>query len=357
MAIQESFLAAAASLILKTIITLFASYCLLPVGASAQSLSCKPVAYLFRHAEEKNVIPANIDENTRAPEGSQHAALYPGMIKSFRDKLGYCPILRVFAMARKNSPKTVRDPNGVGTTNPFFTAKPLANAAELEVQCLFFNTNCTAYYEGEIPTTYDPITSTDLNVIEEPNVRQVNDILYEFLPYRETRDDLREMVKGAVESGWSVAFFWTSEGFNEVAEVLGDPVPAYVKDPNFKAPRNSVFVFSDWNPSELAEPGATAFGKFDTLSVGKNDRLKATGQFLQCFNYIPKKGFDTLFPGTDQIAYYCKYNEDLSEYRPRIPSEQLSRLKGAICDANKLKPYGDAHVYAGYGVADGNQCF
>ncbi len=342
MKVQSLSASAARSLVLKTTIALCASFWLVPLSAFAQADPCTPVAYLFRHAEE-GAPATNIDQNTLLPAGNQHAALYAGMIQRMQSKLGYCPLLDVFAMARKNAPNAASFPNGLGTTNPYFTAKPLANTV----------------------TSTNPITSTNPNVTEEIGVQQTDYILYEYLPYESTRDDLREIIKDAVESSHSVAIFWSSQGMNEVAEVLGDPIPAYAHNSvpalpkDYKAPRNSVFVFSNYNPSELAEPGAKVFGRFDTISISSTDRLKATtGRFIQCFDYIPGANLDLDFSLPESATkYYCKFNENLSDYKPPIPPAQLSRLKGAICDANNLKPYGDPAVYIGVGVGDSNQCF
>lgn len=155
-------------------------------------------------------------------------------------------------MARKNAPNVPKDkfPNGIGTTNPFFTAKPLTNAAMVD-------------FQEPYPTVYNPITSTDPSITEIPGMEQTDGLLYEYLPYPKTRDQLAARIADLVASKTSVAFFWSSQGMNEAAKVLGQPIPAYAnnsipaKDGDYKAPRNSVFVFSNYNYAEQ---------KFDTLT-------------------------------------------------------------------------------------------
>ncbi len=346
-----------------TTIALGALYCLAPSGTYAQPApACKPVAYLFRHAEETANAAGTINTNTLKPEGKQHAIIYATMLRNFQNRMGFCPVLDVFAMARKNAPNAPQFANGIGTTNPFFTGKPFANAAVVLLECQNERINCNPFLEESLPEYFSPTTSTDPTIVEEPGRVQDNGLLYEYMTNTATRDDLRELVKDAVESGFSVAFFWSSQGMGEIAKVLGSPIGAYAsnsvpaKANDYKAPRNSVFVFSNYNSTGLAEPGAKVAGTFNAIST--TGKLAATtGQFLQCFNYAPGKGLDSHFPGTNQIAYFCKFGEDLSAYSPKIPEVLLGRLKGAVCDVSKLSAYGDPNVYAGYGIEDGNQCF
>ena len=366
------------------------TFCCLPsLIVSAQSEApCTPVAYLFRHAEETGTVPRNIDTDTLKPEGDRHALLYVDMIRNIQSASNFCPVRDVFAMARKNAPNAA-NPNGIGTTNPFFTGKPFTNAAVLDEECAAnLRLGCMGFDEMFPFDVYSPITSTNPNVTERVGVQQTDDILYEYLPYSATSDDLREIVKDTILNGRSVAFFWSSQGMDAIATVLGSPIPAYANNKlpalstDYKAPRNSVFVFTNYNPNDRSnnyrDPSHPAMvsGKFETISIAKTDTLATTtGQFLQCFNYIPcnstqDKCFDIKFPKTELSTYYCKYGEDLSNYK--FLASNFRRLKGAICDVNKLctdskkncagaVPLSTYKVnpgdYAGYGVQDGKQCF
>jgi hypothetical protein len=79
---------------------------------TAQAQSCQPVLYLFRHAEDVNTALTSV--------GNRHADLYPSMVRRLEESsFNHCPVARVFAMWNRN---------GAGTTNPFNTALPLAQA-------------------------------------------------------------------------------------------------------------------------------------------------------------------------------------------------------------------------------------
>jgi hypothetical protein len=364
MTLQELF-SAASSLMLKTIVALCASFYFLPLSAGAQTCrqspycrftDCMPVVYLFRHAEEGN--PATrIDQNTLLPAGMQHAILYTTMIERFQERFGYCPVNTVFSMARKNAP-SAPFPNGLGTTNPFFTARPLSVAVRREFDVSVPRKDGSNPLLNESDPYYDPITSTS-SVKELLGIEQPSGLLYEYMPDLGTRDSFRQSIKDAIsfddnqQYHSSVAIFWSSQGMNEVAEILGQPIPAYsgnhvpAEDNDYKAPRNAAIVFSNYNQDELAELNAEVTGKFDTISVAATDKLP-TGTYIQCFNYFKN---DLNLP-----RYYCKYNENLSIAFPN--NLQLNQLKGAICDVNNLTSVNDpTGTYIGYGVIDGTQCF
>jgi hypothetical protein len=370
MKIKKSF-PAASSLMLKTIVALGAAFYFLPLSASAQTCSqspycrftdCMPVVYLFRHAEEGNSAKT-IDQNTLLPAGLRHANLYKSMIARFQEKFGYCPVNTVFAMARKNAPSAPQFPNDLGTTNPFFTARPLSVAVRQEFDTSVPRNDGSDPLLKQSDPYYDPITSTS-SVKELLGVVQPSGLLYEYLPDFPTRDSFRQAIKDAIsfddsqQFHSSVAIFWSSQGLNEVAEILGQPIPAYANNHvpaqsgDYKAPRNAVFVFSNYNEDEIAEPGAQVTGKFDTISVAPTDKLASTtGAYIQCFNYF-KNDFNL-------PSYYCKFNENLSEAFPS-DSINLSQLRGAICDVNNLTSIKDptlTSTYIGFGDINGTQCF
>jgi len=363
MRIQNS-VSAASALIVKTIIALCAGFYFLPLSAGAQTCSqspycrftdCTPVVYLFRHAEEGSGA-TGLDQNTLRPAGLQHANLYNSMIERFQAKLGYCPVNTVFAMARKNAPSAPNFANGLGTTNPFFTARPLSVAVRQAFDLSLPRREDSDPLLNESDPYYNPITSTS-SVMEIIGLVQPAGLLYEYMPDFGTRDSFRQAIKDALtfdgneQYHSSVAIFWSSQGLNEVAEILGQPIPAYAGNsvpagPNdYKAPRNAVFVFSNYNEDEIAEPNAQVTGKFDTISIAPTDILKSTtGTYIQCFNYYKND--------SNLSKYYCKYNENLSD------DLRLNLLKGAICDVNELTSLNDpTGTYIGYGVINGNQCF
>jgi hypothetical protein len=87
-----------------------------------QAQACKQAVYLLRHAEDQDE-PKQLSEN-----GMQHAELYAGeaglfnsMIDDFGTSAKLCTVQAVFAMWDRQIDGTVQ-----GTTNPFYTAKPLA---------------------------------------------------------------------------------------------------------------------------------------------------------------------------------------------------------------------------------------
>jgi hypothetical protein len=94
--------------------------CLFLFSQSAQSQtappSCTPVLYAFRHAEDVNGPPTAL-----TPIGTEHANLYIEMITSLEVTQNYCPVATVYAVSPKK-------PDGSdGTTNPYFTARPLGS--------------------------------------------------------------------------------------------------------------------------------------------------------------------------------------------------------------------------------------
>ncbi len=336
-------------LLARTFVVLCGVYWLFPLRAAAQDFrclgrinceyaNCTPVAYLFRHAEEGSSRPTDLTDDTLLPVGNRHAALYPGMIQRLQEKSGYCPVEAVFAMARKNAPDAPKSPNGLGTTNPFFTARPLAIA-------VLRRYDFPPAYEEDL--SFGPITSTDPEVTEINNDQAQPGLLYEYLPYTETRDSFRQLIKHYVNNLFndsryhaSVAIFWSSQGMNEVAKVLGNPIPAY-SDPNYKAPRNSIYIFSDYDSNAFAETGATVTGKFNTISVATNDRLNLrTGTYIQCFNH----GVNS-----PSFPFYCSWSG--------ILGSDFLDLQGAVCDVNKLPANSATNDYIGSGTIESGACF
>ena len=98
---------------------------------SASYAACTPVVYAFRHAEDEGksvkafpCLPGSTVNCTTAltPVGKEHADLYNEMITNFEMIHDYCAVKYVYSV----NPIL---PGGFagGTTNPFETARPLAD--------------------------------------------------------------------------------------------------------------------------------------------------------------------------------------------------------------------------------------
>jgi hypothetical protein len=183
---------------------------------------CQPVAYLFRHAEDKD------NENDLTPAGYRHADIYPDMIENFERKWGYCPVARVYSEYYK------LPAGNDGTYNPWKTAIPLAADK---------NT-------GENPAT--PI----VDVSPDPNVQHW--YLYEYLQSKNSPDVhnnatvenyLIADMTAKLNNGGSVAVYWTSQGMYNFSHFFGETIinpTTNTDDPTYKPQRNSVYVYL-WN--------------------------------------------------------------------------------------------------------------
>jgi hypothetical protein len=105
----------------NTLLTMPAAVCymfLFSQGAQSQTAPppCTPVVYAFCHAEDVNGPPTKL-----TPIGTEHANLYIEMITSLEVTQNYCPVAAVYAV------NPIKPDGSVGTTNPYFTARPLAN--------------------------------------------------------------------------------------------------------------------------------------------------------------------------------------------------------------------------------------
>lgn len=260
----------------RAMIGLLAFQLILIAGAGAAS-ACTPVAYLFRHGEDENQTKTGPFDVTLSTSGSAHANLYIGMIdKFYEEKLGkYCSIAAVYAL---NPFK----PDGTwGTSNPYWTAGPLAQTAQ--------------------------ITAEDRNpVISVQGMK-----LTEFLDHGESGAFVQE-IKGKLDSQQSVAIFWTSQGMCKVATTLGPALPGY-DCVSSKPPRNSFFRFN-------YDGGAKIFSGITT-------------KYTQCFNY--DQIGDTFAPNT----YYCQFSFNLDDWKNKAGfRNNLQKIEGRICDKNAPDP-------------------
>ncbi len=273
-------------------------------SAGAQG-DCTPVVYAFRHAEDVDYevmpfpcLPGSPIQCTTAltPLGMKHADLYRDeMIPNFETAQDYCAVEYVLSV----SPIIPDNPGGGGhggTTNPFFTAKPLA----IEVM------------------DSDPIVTIGSDVIDE-KLTGKPDITV-------TPEQLHDYLIGITQSGSSVALFWTSEGLHDLSKALGtDIIPK--KAPGVP-PRNAAYVFKYNGSSQFTPPA------------------KAT-EYVQCFNYKVTNGGNIEFypnPSTPLTRYYCGKPER-GNLDPRITEAQFPELHARICATDGLTPSGTSGYY------------
>jgi hypothetical protein len=243
-------------------------------GAGAAS-ACTPVAYLFRHAEDVNQVKSEPYGLTLSTSGVAHADLYIGMIDKFQqEKPQYCPITTVYSL------NPINFDGSWGTSNPYWTADPLAQRAQ---------------------------TTGNRN----PIITVQGMKLTEFLDHGEAAKFLEE-IKGKVNNQQSVAIFWTSQGMCKVATTLGPALPGY-NCVDSKPPRNSFFRFN-YNLTTQA---------FSTI----------TTKYSQCFNY--NASGDSFTPNT----YYCQFSYNLTDWKDKAGfKNNLQKIEGRICDTSAPDP-------------------
>jgi hypothetical protein len=247
--------------------------------SSPAAAACTPVVYAFRHAEDLNGPPTEL-----TPVGMEHANLYIEMITAFELTNNYCPVKFVYSVNQ------VKPGGEVGTTNPYFTARPLAN----------------------IVMNLNPIIEIDNKRIDE--FLEMSNIG----PVR-----FRDVMLDKVEGGSSVALFWTSQGLHNLGEAI---VPGFNIPEEPKPPRNAAYVF-EFNGSD----GFIAPPKVD--------------QYIQCFNWANFRA-----PGDMSSSKYWCGNASNGNLSSSIAAKYLYKLHGRICDTDDLIPVTQAGYY-GYCVS------
>jgi hypothetical protein len=253
-------------------------------GASAAA-QCNPVAYLFRHAEDENMDKDRPFVVTLTESGLAHAQLYIAMVDQLQRQNTNCPITAVYAIYP-------RKPDGsIGTSNPYWTAEPLAQVAQTTLGEAAESTNAIITVDGKKLTE-------KLDQGEAPA--------------------FVEAIKTALNNQQSVAIFWTSQGMCTVATTLGlSGLPNYncgqcepKPDCETKPARNSVFQLN-YNASG---------GTFTSVT-----------EYAQCFNY--NKSTDSFTNGT----YYCQYSGNLNDWDDPKKGDypgfwnNLQKISGRIC--------------------------
>jgi hypothetical protein len=134
--------------------------------------------------------------------GMEHANLYIEMITALELSKNYCPVKFVYSV------DPVKPGDIMGTTNPYFTARPFAN----------------------IVMNLDPITKIDNKHIDE--FLEMSNIG----PVR-----FRDVMLDDVVGGSSVAVFWTRQGLPNLGAAIA---PAFIIPAEPKPPRNAAYVFA-----------------------------------------------------------------------------------------------------------------
>lgn len=321
--------------------------------AQAQQ-ACQPALYLFRHAEDESGRVA------LTSVGKTHANLYPAMItqlqETFTPKL--CPVKRVFAMW---------DRNGAGTTNPYETARPLAQAVNPGYVPEMFFVNgtggtthkyylCEYIHDDTAPFGCELEANYDRNALFKYDA-DVNSRLYSYLSAYLQSEDIRG----------SVAIFHTSQGIPGVSTALGvNPVVVTCdtrvctqklpptgdcplpdsksnreascyknEDPLLSWPgiqRSSVQIFF------YSNSGGNFVKQYNPINtkLSKNDNLLKVLQFQQCYNF--NNSSQALTSG----KYYCQYSGILGNGVASTDTTigkngvKLADIKGKICKAPNI---------------------
>jgi hypothetical protein len=253
-------------------------------GAQAQTPGpdCVPVVYAFRHAEDdKNPVspfpcPSKPDLNCTTAlttAGKAHANLYVEMIASLESQENFCPVRKIYAVNPVNSE------TAGGTTNPFFTGKPLSN----------------------VVANRDPIIEIGSTRIDQK------------LTNAGVAAGLLQALVDNAKRNTSSALFWTSEGLHDLGVVLGtNIIPVKDAPEPFPGgpPRNAAYIFSYDSVSEAFDP--------------------PTGEsaYVQCFNYTD--GGENNFKN----RFYCG-KKDNGNLNDKLNSDQnkskLYKLHARIC--------------------------
>jgi hypothetical protein len=277
--------------VLSCFLSMLAGLLLLLSGVGAASANCTPVVYAFRHAEDadKPVSPpfpclsgsSVLCSTALTPVGMMHANLYVEMVANLEMKEDFCPLRGIYAVS------PIKPDGSGGTTNPFQTGKPLADAL----------------------TDLDPFVDIDGKGLDQ-NLKVAD------------RRILHTILISAARSGASSALFWTSEGLRDLGEALGTQViPA---KGGGSPPRNAAYLFKYNGGEKLVQP-------------------KSATEYVQCFNYTnngdPKRNFGSRF--------YCgaPNNGNLS-----TPEKDFDKLHARICDLNDpgFKKMDASSGYLGY---------
>src|SRR5215469_9820954 len=287
----------------STLLTAVCCLFLFSQGAQSQTAPppCTPVVYAFRHAEDVNGPPTAL-----TPIGTEHANLYIEMITNLEVTQNYCPVGTVYAV------NPTKPDGSVGTTNPYFTARPLAN----------------------------------IMMNKEPIIKVAGLRIGELLVNGEATF-LLSAIKNDLANNESVALFWTSQGIPRLAKILNvdSEIPSVPKPP-----RNAAYVFQ-WVETSLSLTPWTP---------------RSVPHYIECFNVkplsLPDPSKPKAVPDFSAYKYYCGIGYDAENYNPslggspsepypvgnKILPEYLYKLHGRICDLANLDTSEPIKGYYGF---------
>lgn len=310
------------------LIYVLAPFCSLVLQAQAQP-ACTPVVYAFRHAEDSNSLTY---PNTLTKTGLRHADLYVSMIDNINAPLGtnYCAVTQVYSINLKKA-------DGTGnTTNPFFTARPLAiskmdGADPLQKVSSGSASYALLEYLGNFP---DPSKNTSSNP---------------FVPSYTTNvaNALRATLVTTAQAGGSSAIFWTSQGLHVLGGAIinaDSNVPQKNIDDGAAAPFTKYVVFPAGTPIGTPPRNAVYIFPYNATKAGFDD-VTTFNQHVQCYNWtISSPDSDTAF----RADYWCGNSNygDLGgnpKSTSLISDANLACVHATICSIDTLTKAGSAY--------------
>jgi hypothetical protein len=313
------------------LIYLLAPFCWLVLQAQVEAQpACTPVVYAFRHAEDSNSLPY---PNTLTKTGLRHADLYVSMIDNINAPLGtnYCPVTKIYSINLKKADGTTGN-----TTNPFFTARPLARAKMADADPIEKVSSGSASYAlleylGNSP---DPL----INTVSKP-----------FVPSYTTNvaNALRATLVTTAQAGGSSAIFWTSQGLHILGGAIinaESKVPQKNIDDGAKAPDTKYVVFPAGTPIGTPPRNAVYIFPYNAAKAGFDD-VTTFNQYVQCYNWtISSPDSDTEF----RADYWCGNSNygDLGgnpKSASLISDANLACVHATICSIDTLVKGGSAY--------------
>jgi hypothetical protein len=305
---------------------------MVPTSARAQS-ACTPVVYAFRHVEDSNALKY---PHTLTKTGMRHADLYVSMIDDIDASLGtsVCPVTKVYTI------NLVKADGSGNTTNPFYTAQPLAvaktGADPLQTVGSAGSSHALLEYLGNSP---DPGKHTSSN---------------RFVPRYDTdvARALRDALVTTAEAGESSAIFWTSQGLHILAGAIIDG-DSKVPQKDIDDDKGRVVAFPEGTPRGTPPRNAVYVFPYDAMKGGFDDVTKFD-QYVQCYNW-------TLVSADSETAFRTNLWCGNSNYgdlggNPKLPSAisdaDLPRVRARICNTDALQSPGSA--YYGWCPAGGS---
>lgn len=319
-----------------------AAFCLLAFVAepalaqSTTTVTCTPMVYAFRHAEDSDAMTY---PNTLTPTGLRHADLYVSMLDGINASLGinaspgsnHCPVTKVYAINLKMA-------NGDGNTNnPYLTAKPLAKSRMADANPIE-TVGGYALLEFLGNDAPDPLKNTLSNPYTASYTKPEATALRTTLiatAKTQTTITTPTTTTTTTYTGQSSAIFWTSAGLN----ILGGAIIGRVS----KVPQKSfgTAVFSAFTSSQLGTPQRNAAYIF-RYNGSSFDDVPKFDQYVQCYNwtlYDPSAS-----AGDFKSNYWCgkKGWADLggapsnTTGKSKISDADLGCVRAKICDTDKL---------------------